>query len=120
METVAERFLRYVAFDTQSDELSETCPSTEKQKALGQQLVEDMLAMGIQDAHMDEYGYVYGTVPGDPSLPAWPACKPGDEACMFFDRECTLHHNHDNALVEKHMAAAPKFRLGGDDVEIQH
>ena len=69
METVAQRFLRYVAFDTQSDESSETCPSTEKQKLLGQQLVEDMLAMGIQDAHMDEYGYVYGTVPGAPSLP---------------------------------------------------
>ena len=58
--------------------------------------------------------------PGDPSLPAWPACKPGDEACMFFDRECSVHHNHDNALVEKHMAIAPKFRRGGDDVEIQH
>ena len=69
METVAQRFLRYVAFDTQSDELSETCPSTEKQKALGQQLVEDMKAMGIADARMDENGYVYGTVPGDPSLP---------------------------------------------------
>lgn len=69
METVAERFLRYVAFDTQSDELSETCPSTEKQKALGQQLVADMKAMGIADARMDENGYVYGTVPGDPSLP---------------------------------------------------
>ena len=69
METVAERFLRYVAFDTQSDELSETCPSTEKQKALGQQLVEDMKAMGIADARMDENGYVYGTVPGDPSFP---------------------------------------------------
>lgn len=69
METVAERFLRYVAFDTQSDELSETCPSTEKQKVLGQQLVADMKAMGIADARMDENGYVYGTVPGDPSLP---------------------------------------------------
>ena len=69
METVAERFLRYVAFDTQSNESSETCPSTEKQKALGQQLVEDMKAMGIADARMDENGYVYGTVPGDPSLP---------------------------------------------------
>ena len=69
METVAERFLRYAAFDTQSDELSETCPSTEKQKALGQQLVADMKAMGIADARMDENGYVYGTVPGDPSLP---------------------------------------------------
>lgn len=69
METVSERFLRYVTFDTQSDEFSESCPSTPKQRVLGQALVEEMKAMGIQDAHMDEYGYVYGTVPGDPSLP---------------------------------------------------
>ena len=67
--TVSQRFLRYVAFDTQSDEYSETCPSTQKQKLLGAALVEEMLAMGIEDAHMDEHGYVYGTVPGDPSLP---------------------------------------------------
>jgi len=67
--TVSERFLRYVSFDTQSDENNETCPSTAKQKLLGQAIVEDMLAMGIGDAHMDEHGYIYGTVPGDPELP---------------------------------------------------
>ena len=69
MKTVTERFLRYVSFDTQSDEQSETCPSTDKQKRLGQALVEEMLAMGISDAYMDEHGYVYGTVPGDKDLP---------------------------------------------------
>ena len=69
MTTVSERFLRYVSFDTQSDEESATCPSTAKQKVLGQAIVEEMLAMGIADARMDEHGYVYGTVPGDPSLP---------------------------------------------------
>ena len=69
METVSNRFLRYVTFDTQSDEASESCPSTEKQKLLGQQLVAEMRAMGIEDAHMDPNGYVYGTVPGDPDLP---------------------------------------------------
>ena len=69
MTTVQERFLRYVSFDTQSDEFSETCPSTSKQKKLGAYLVEEMLAMGIADAHMDDNGYVYGTVPGDSSLP---------------------------------------------------
>ena len=69
MASVAERFLRYVNFDTQSDEYSETCPSTAKQLVLGKALVEEMLAMGIADAHMDENGYVYGTVPGEPSLP---------------------------------------------------
>lgn len=69
METVSERFLRYVSYDTQSNEFSETCPSTDKQKVLGAALVDEMLAMGITDAHMDENGYVYGTVPGDPRLP---------------------------------------------------
>ena len=69
MTSVVDRFLKYVSFDTQSDETSETCPSTAKQKLLGAALVEEMLQMGITDAHMDDNGYVYGTVPGDPSLP---------------------------------------------------
>ena len=69
MESVSQRFLRYVTFDTTSDEFSETCPSTAKQKLLGEALVKEMLAMGITDARMDEHGYVYGTVPGDPNLP---------------------------------------------------
>ena len=69
MESVSQRFLRYVTFDTQSDEFSENCPSTEKQLALGNALVEEMRAMGITDAVMDKNGYIYGTVPGDPSLP---------------------------------------------------
>ena len=69
MSSVTERFLRYVSFDTQSDEMSPTCPSTAKQKLLGAALVEEMKEMGISDAFMDENGYVYGTVPGDPALP---------------------------------------------------
>ena len=69
MKTVVERFLRYVSFDTQSDENSTTCPSTAKQKILGAALVEEMLSMGIGDARMDDFGYVYGTIPGDPALP---------------------------------------------------
>ena len=67
--TVTERFLKYVSFDTQSNEFSETCPSTDSQKLLGQALVEEMLSMGIADAHMDANGYVYGSIPGDPNLP---------------------------------------------------
>lgn len=69
MHTVKDRFLRYVSFDTQSCEESETCPSTAKQKLLGAALVAEMKEMGISDAFMDENGYVYGTVPGDPTLP---------------------------------------------------
>ena len=69
MQAAALRFLRYVSFATQSDESSETCPSTAKQKNLGAALVEEMGDMGISDARMDENGYVYGTIPGDPALP---------------------------------------------------
>ena len=69
MKTVTERFLKYVSFDTMSDEFSETCPSSDKQKLLGAYLVQEMKEMGITDARMDEHGYVYGTVPGDPDLP---------------------------------------------------
>ena len=69
MEKVYDRFLRYVSFDTQSNEAGETCPSTPGQKVLAQQIVADMKAMGIRDAYMDKDGYVYGTVPGDPDLP---------------------------------------------------
>jgi tripeptide aminopeptidase len=61
--TVLERFLQYVQIDTQSDPSSETVPSTEKQKDLGRLLVKQLLEMGIKDAHMDDYSYVYATVP---------------------------------------------------------
>ena len=61
-----ERFLRYVKIDTQSDPHSPTQPSTEKQKDLGQVLVEELRELGIDDAHLDEHGYVYATVPATP------------------------------------------------------
>src|SRR6201996_8243530 len=60
---VTERFLRYVVIDTQSDAASPTCPSTEKQKNLGRLLAGELQAMGLADAHMDENGYVYATIP---------------------------------------------------------
>lgn len=61
--TVTERFIRYAKIDTQSDPNSPTCPSTMKQKNLGKLLVEELLAMGIKDAELDEHGYVYATIP---------------------------------------------------------
>jgi tripeptide aminopeptidase len=60
---VTERFLRYVVIDTQSDPASPTCPSTAKQKDLGTLLARELREIGIADAHLDEHGYVYGTVP---------------------------------------------------------
>jgi tripeptide aminopeptidase len=63
--TVTERFLRYVLIDTQSDASSPTCPSTEKQKDLGRLLASELKAMGLADAHLDEHGYVYATIPAN-------------------------------------------------------
>ena len=60
--TVAERFMRYVQIDTQSDPASPAQPSTEKQKNLSKILVEELIAMGITDAELDEHGYVYATI----------------------------------------------------------
>lgn len=70
--TVVERFFKYVSFDTQSDPDSESTPSTPKQKLLGQELVNEMHSMGIENARMDEHGYVYAHIDanteGIPSL----------------------------------------------------
>ena len=60
---LAERFLKLVSFDTTSDEAADCCPSTPNQLALARELVAQMQAMGIADAHVDQDGYVYGTVP---------------------------------------------------------
>jgi tripeptide aminopeptidase len=63
--SVTERFLRYVVIDTQSDASSPTCPSTEKQRDLGRLLASELKAMGLADAHLDEHGYVYATIPAN-------------------------------------------------------
>jgi tripeptide aminopeptidase len=62
---VTERFLRYVVIDTQSDASSPTYPSTQKQKDLGRLLASELQAMGLADAHLDEHGYVYATIPAN-------------------------------------------------------
>ncbi|MGY3035631.1 tripeptide aminopeptidase [Bradyrhizobium sp. USDA 4354] len=63
--TVTERFLRYVTIDTQSDPASPSSPSTKKQKDLGRVLAAELKAMGVEDAHLDDHGYVYGTIPAN-------------------------------------------------------
>jgi tripeptide aminopeptidase len=63
--TATERFLKYVQIDTQSDPYSDTQPSTAKQMDLSKILVEELLVMGIEDAHLDEFGYVYATIPSN-------------------------------------------------------
>ena len=80
--TAAERFMRYVQIDTQSDPLSETSPTSEKQKDLSRLLAEELKAMGIADAHMDQWGYVYATIPSNTQkkVPAICFCSHVDTA----------------------------------------
>jgi tripeptide aminopeptidase len=84
-DTVTDRFLRYVVIDTQSDAKSATQPSTEKQKDLGRLLVEELLAIGISDAHLDEHGYIYATIPSnvDKQVPVICFCSHMDTAPDF-------------------------------------
>ena len=62
---IKERFLNYVSFDTQSDSYSHTVPSTSKQLKLGNYLVEELKSLGIENAKIDEFGVVYGTIPSN-------------------------------------------------------
>ncbi|MFZ5969018.1 MAG: peptidase T [Bacillota bacterium] len=62
MERLVERFIKYVQYDTKSDENSSTCPSTEKQLLLGKVLVDELKTLGLEDASMDENGYVMATL----------------------------------------------------------
>ncbi len=80
--TAAERFMRYVQIDTQSDPTSASQPSTEKQKDLSKVLVTELQAMGITDAELDEHGYVYATIPSttDKEVPVLCYCSHVDTA----------------------------------------
>ncbi len=73
-DTVLDRFLRYVVIDTQSDPRSSSHPSTEKQKNLGRVLVDELLAIGLSDAHLDEHGNIYATVPSNVDKPVPVIC----------------------------------------------
>ena len=97
--TVTERFIKYAKIDTQSDPNSPTCPSTEKQKDLGKVLVAELLEIGITDAHMDENGYVYGTIPSNTSkkVPVICFCSHMDTSpdCSGKDVNPQINRNYD-------------------------
>lgn len=97
--TVAERFMRYVKIDTQSDPQSDSCPSTEKQKNLSRLLVQELKDMGIQDAELDEHGYVYATIVSNvpKKIPVICFCAHVDTApdCSGTGVKPILHRNYD-------------------------
>lgn len=97
--TAAERFIRYVQIDTQSDPLSNTQPTSEKQKDLSRLLVEELKAMGVADAHLDEYGYIYATIPANTTkkVPVLCFCAHVDTAPDASGRNVKpiVHKNYD-------------------------
>lgn len=97
--TVADRFIKYVQVDTQSDPQSDSFPSTAKQKDLGKILVEELLEIGLTDAHLDEWGYVYATIPGntDKKVPVICFCSHMDTApdCTGKNVKPIVHNNYD-------------------------
>lgn len=101
--TVLDRFLRYVKIDTQSDATSSTIPSTEKQKNLGRLLVQELHEMGISDAHLDEFGYVYATIPAntDKKVPVICFCSHMDTSpdSSGKDVKPIIHKNYDGADI---------------------
>lgn len=127
--TAAERFMRYVTVDTQSNPNATVFPSTEKQKDLGKILTAELLQMGISDAHMDEWGYVYGTIPANTAkkVPVICFCAHMDTApdCSGFNVAPILHKNyqgkdiilpHDNAQVIKQKDYPYLEKLKGHDI----
>lgn len=96
--TVLERFLRYVQIDTQSDPESPSIPSTEKQKDLSRLLVQELRELGIEDAELDEWGYVYATVPAntDKQVPTICFCSHVDTApdCSGAGVKPLVHRNY--------------------------
>ncbi len=101
--TAAPRFLKYVTIDTQSDPTSTSFPSTEKQKDLSRLLVEELLQMGIEDAHLDEHGYVYATIPAttNKEVPVICFCSHVDTApdCSGSNVKPIVHPNFDGTDI---------------------
>ena|SRR6218665_1515843 len=128
--SVEERFLKYVQIDTQSDPTATCFPSTEKQKDLSRILVDELKAIGITDAEMDEWGYVYATIPATSTKEGIPTicfCSHMDTApdCSGTNVKPIVHRKYtgepivlpeDNSqiiTVEKHPYLKEKI---GDDI----
>ena len=96
--TVEEKFIRYARIDTEADPESNTFPSSMKQKDLGRLLVQELLDMGISDAEMDEWGYVFGTIPSNcnKDVPTICYCAHMDTApdCSGKDVKPIVHRNY--------------------------
>lgn len=124
-----ERFLRYVQIDTQSDPNATCFPSTEKQKKLGQLLVEELHKLGIENAHMDDYGYVYAFLPSsiNHSVPGIFFCSHMDTSpdCSGANVKPIIHENYqgqdlvlpdDNSIIIKAIEHPDLLEQIGNDI----
>jgi len=97
-QKLQDRFTKYVKIDTQSDPESSSCPSTLKQKNLGRLLVEELLEIGLTDAHIDENGYVYATIPSNTTkkVPVLCFCSHMDTSpdCSGENVKPIIHKNY--------------------------
>ncbi len=113
--TFLERFLRYVQIDTESDPTSQTVPSTAKQKNLGKVLVAELQAMGITNAHLDEYGYVYATIPSnsEKKVPVICFCSHMDTSpdCSGNGVKPILHKNYQGQDIQLPDGDRPTIRF---------
>lgn len=112
--TVEERFLKYVRIDTQSDPESVSQPSTAKQLDLSRVLVDELKHMGVEDAHLDEFGYVYATIPSNVSknVPVICLCAHVDTSpdSSGANVEPIVHRNYDGADIMLPSDAAQVIR----------
>jgi tripeptide aminopeptidase len=101
--TAADRFMRYVQIDTQSDAASPSQPSTEKQKDLSRMLLQELKQIGLADAELDEHGYVYATIPAttDKDVPVLCYCSHVDTApdCSGTGVKPILHMSWDGSNI---------------------
>jgi tripeptide aminopeptidase len=97
-ESLANRFIKYAQIDTQSDPRSTTSPSTAKQKNLAKVLVEELQEMGIHDAELDEFGYVYASIPATTNKPVPVICfcshMDTSPDCSGLDVKPMIHRNY--------------------------
>jgi tripeptide aminopeptidase len=103
-DSIADRFMRYVQVDTQSDPTSTTHPTSEKQKNLSKILHRELLGLGITDATTDEYGYVYATIPSNSdkkNIPAICFCAHVDTApdCSGTNVKPIHHRYYDGSDI---------------------
>ena len=123
MKTVLERFLNYVSYDTESDETSESCPSTAKQLVLAEQLRQELIEIGAADVRVSEFGYVFARIPstmGAAAADAGDGAQMADSAAGAAGRTSVLgfiaHMDTSPALTGANVSPRIVHDYDGEDI----